>query len=226
MALDLEELPRLFTGSWLWSVERPNAYSFRRADYLGPTELSLAEAARERVESELGHRPTGRVLLVTHLRTFGFVSNPVSFYFCHDRDERLVAIVAEITNTPWGERHAYVLEARGRSALEWCFDKEFHVSPFHGMEQGYRWRLEGPGEELRVSMQNVEAGRVVFEAQLHCERKELSPAALRRVAWRHPWMTLRVHLAIYWQAARLWAKRTPFYTHPDKRTRPEGATSS
>lgn len=218
--LDLDELPGLFRGRWLWSGRRPNLVWFRRADFLGPSERPLKDAVLDRVEQELGRRPAGPVRMLTHLRTFGYVFNPVTFYYCFDEHERLEAVVAEITNTPWNERHAYVLDGAGRSAGKVArrrFAKDFHVSPFFGLDQVYRWALRVPGRRLDVHMTNVERGRTVFTARLDLERRPLTAAALARVLVRYPLLTLRVHAAIYVQAFRLWLKRIPFFTHPSKR---------
>ncbi len=235
--IDLEELPRLFRGRWLWSAARPNLVWFRREDYLGPHDRPLREAVLDRVERELGRRPTGAVRVLTHLRTFGYVFNPVTFYFCHGADGALEALVAEITNTPWRERHAYVLDARaaGRSAsegssegtdLRWRFAKAFHVSPFLAMEQEYEWRLRISDRHIEVEMANFEAGVESFHAALSCARRPISGPALARALIVHPFLTLRVHAAIYWQAARLWAKRTPFHEHPHERASAHDALAS
>jgi len=231
--LDLEELPALFEGRSLWSVEKPNVMSFRRADYLGGSDepqLPLDEAIRERVEAALDFRPRGPVRVLTQLRSFGFVFNPVSFYYCFAEDgESLQSIVAEITNTPWGERHAYVLDARPggfqddrTGGRRWLFEKAFHVSPFFDMDHEYAWRFTVPGERLSVLMQNRQGGEEepVFEAGLELQRCPLDDRHLRRALLRHPLMSLKVVAGIYWQALRLWLKRTPFYTHPSKRSTP------
>ena len=84
--LDLDEVDRIFAGRWLWSNGRGNIAQFRRSDYLGPAELTLAEAVRQRVEHATGHRPSGPIRLLTHLRYFGYVFNPVSFYYCFAAD--------------------------------------------------------------------------------------------------------------------------------------------
>jgi DUF1365 family protein len=178
------------------------------------------------VESALGFRPEGPVRLLTNLRSLGYVFNPVSFYFCFDAGgEQLRAVVAEITNTPWKERHAYVLRADGGGAFA-TFEKSFHVSPFFPMEQTYEWRLDAPGGRLRVEMVNREEGVEVFRAGLAMRRQEWTPGALRRAAWLQPLMAWKVHAAIYWQALRLWVKGTPFHVHPAKRAAAAAPRSS
>ncbi len=217
--LDLDEIDRAFARRWLWSAGRRNVAQFRRSDYLGPADLPLAEAVRRVVQQATGHRPRGPVRLLTHLRYFGYVFNPVSFYYCFDRDGvTLVAIVAEITNTPWNERHAYVLpietaQVQGR-ALQWNFQKAFHVSPFMPMAREYAWRFTTPGDELLVQMDVLHEGRREFDATLALKRRPLNGASLARVLWRYPLMTAQVFGGIHWQALRLWVKRNPIHEHP------------
>lgn len=221
LCLDLDEVDRVFAGRWLWSARGRAPAEFRRSDYLAPPERPLAEVARDRVAAATGVRPDGPVRLLAHLRTFGYVFNPVSFYYCYAADgTSLQAVLAEITNTPWRERHAYVLPVdaatrRGR-ALEWAFDKTFHVSPFLPLDLRYRWRLTPPGEDLRVQMDVLDGTARTFDATLTLTRRPLDGAALARVLWRHPAMTARVIGAIHWQALRLWLKRVPVHDHPKR----------
>jgi DUF1365 family protein len=217
--LDLAELDRVFSGRWFWSTKRPALAWMKRADYLGDAALPLDEAVRAHVARETGVRPAGPVRLLTHLRMFGHCFNPVSLYYCYDASgERVETVLAEITNTPWNERHAYVLPAAssiGRgSALRFRFDKAFHVSPFLPMDLGYDWRFSTPGARLAVHMENFQGGLKVFDATLALERREITGAALAGALTRFPLMTVQVLGAIYWQALRLWMRRTPFYAHP------------
>jgi len=211
--LDLDELPALLAGPGPLRAGRFGLLSFDRSDYLGGVG-DLAEAARDRVQTVLGFRPAGPVRLLTHVRSLGYVFNPVSFYYCFAADGRsLEAVVAEITNTPWGERHAYVVRAGPDGAVS-AFAKRFHVSPFFGMEQVYRWTLGAPGERLQVEMRNEEGGREVFRAVLSLRRRAWSAGALWRTALGLPLMAWKVHAAIYLQAFLLWVKRTPCFSHP------------
>jgi uncharacterized protein len=217
--LDLAELDRVFAGRWLWSVNRRNVAAFHRSDYLGDPAIPLDQAVRDRVEQALGERPAGPIRLLTHLRYFGYCFNPVSFYYCFDADGvTLHSIVAEITNTPWRERHAYVLPAaaaeRHGSALGWRFDKAFHVSPFLPMARQYEWRLQAPGEALRVHMDVLAEGAREFDATLVLERRPIGAFTLLRCLIGYPWMTARILLAIHWQAFLIWCRRNPVYDHP------------
>jgi DUF1365 family protein len=212
--LDLDELPGLALFP-AFGVERAAFSSFRRADYLGAPERSLKEAVRDEVERVLGERPDGAVRLLTHVRTLGRAFNPVSFYYCFQASGELAAVVVEITNTPWGERHAYVVPVTPGSAT-WSFPKSFHVSPFLPMDHRYEWALPEPRETLSIEMRSEHAGREAFRARLGLVRRPLTRFSLARRLLLSPFMSLRVLSAIYFQAFRLWIQRAPFYSHPQK----------
>lgn len=160
--LDLDELPQLLGGRLV--RRRPGLVRFRRADYLGDPAVPLADAVRELVGE------AARVRLLTNLRTLGHCFNPVSFYYCFDASERLSTVVAEVTNTPWGERHAYVLDAR-RSE----HDKAMRVSPFMDMDQRYTVSLAPPGPTLSVHIESREGGGKAFDATLNLRRRPFRP---------------------------------------------------
>jgi uncharacterized protein len=217
LALELSELPRVFERRWLWSHERTNLASVQRRDYLGAEEHpDLASAVRARVARELGREPRGAIFLLTQPRFAGFVFNPVSFYYCEDERGELDAIVAEITSTPWNERHSYVLDARKREQGQVAarFAKAFHVSPFLPMQQEYRWDFSELGPELAVRMANFEAGKRVFDVALSMRRRPLDGRSLARALALYPGFSMRSIAAIYWQALRLRLKGAPFHEHP------------
>lgn len=229
--MDLAELPQLFEPFLFWSTRRAAPARFRREDYLqfeGDPSLSLDESVRRLVARDTGKRPGGPIRLLTHLRYFGYSFNPVSFYYCFDeRDEEVETIVAEITNTPWKERHAYVLPVassvrRTRQAWQFEFDKQFHVSPFNPMDMRYDWRFTPPQNGLHVHMENRRDGRPVFDATLNLKREPITSGALARALVSFPLMTVQVIALIHWQALRLWIKRAPFHTHPGKLTTVRG----
>lgn len=215
--LDVEGLERRFAASRLWSLERWNLVTFRRSDYLAPHDRPLAEAARDRVEQALGHRPSGAVRVLTHLRQWGVCFNPVTFYLCHSSDNVLDAIVAEVHNTPWGERHAYVLDARRQSGPEYRFrfPKQFHVSPFLPMRMDYDWRFALSENSIDIHMKVMEQGQDCFSAGMRLHLETLNARRMRQMPLAFPLMTTRVMLGIYYQALRLWLKRTPFFAHPE-----------
>lgn len=220
--LDLDELDQVFEGRWLWSTRRPAPAWFRRKDHLGDPAVPLDEAVRRLVEQRTGQRPQGPIRLLTHLRYFGYVMNPVSFYYCYAAaGEHVETIVAEIHNTPWGERHCYVLHNADAPDGAHRFQKSFHVSPFMDLEQTYVWRFNEPGEALSVHMDNIERGGKLFDATLTLERRPISGRTLMSALALYPLMTVRVIAAIYWQALRLWVKGAPFYPHPDSKTIPK-----
>jgi hypothetical protein len=227
--IDLDELPGLFDRRWLWSARRPALARFKREDYLGPASLPLDTAVRDLVEKRTGARPAGPIRLLTHLRFFGFSFNPVSFYYLFDAaDTRVETIVAEITNTPWKERHAYVLPLesatrRGARAWRFRFQKEFHVSPFMPMDMRYDWCFGAPAEGLHVHMENFSMndgpdGAAQFDATLHLRREPMTAGSLARALLGFPLMSLKVVALIHWQALKLLLKRVPFHVHPAKRT--------
>jgi DUF1365 family protein len=212
--LDLDELPELLGGRLAGT--RPGLVRFRRRDYLGDPTVPLADAVRDEVQRQSGRRPAGPIRLLTQLRSYGHCFNPVSFYYCFDiGGERLEHVLAEVTNTPWGERHAYVLSAGdGGDALTGSSDKELHVSPFMGMDYRYQWRVTPPMTRLEVHVESQRAGARAFDATLCLRRRELTRGSLGRTAARYPLGTLRGLALIYAHAVRLKLKGVPVHSHP------------
>jgi DUF1365 family protein len=218
--VDLDELPELLGGRL--ASPRAGVVRFRRSDYLGDPQEDLAAAVRRRVAGLTGLEPAGPVRLLTNLRTFGHCFNPVSFYYCFDpAGERVEAVLAEVTNTPWGERHVYALtrcDATGR-ILSGRSEKLLHVSPFMGMDHEYEWRVSVPSERLSVHIESHREGERAFDATLNLARRELTRSSLASATARHPMNTLHVLARIYGQALRLKLRGVPVYPHPAKGAR-------
>jgi DUF1365 family protein len=181
---------------------------FERSDYLGDPRVPLAEAVRSLVEERTGYRPDGPIRLLTQLRSFGICFNPVSFYYCFG-DERLEAVVADVTNTPWGERHAYVVRRSGEGrVLSGESEKTLHVSPFMGMDHRYEWRVADPGETLSVHIESKRDGALAFDATLSMRRR---PFSARKLALANA----RVLALIYGHALGLKLKGATVHPHPE-----------
>jgi DUF1365 family protein len=219
----LDELPGLFDRKLLWSARRWALARFKRSDFLGDPSLPLVQEVRRRIFEETGESHRGPIYLLANMRYFGIAMNPIACYYCFSEDEsRLEYLVAEVNNTPWNERHSYVLAGpkQGRW-LETEFDKQFHVSPFNPMDMRYHWRSSTPDRRLVLHLANTDAGTRVFDASLSLSARPMTAKNLNRTLWRYPLMTAKIALAIYWQALRLFIKGTPLYSHPD--SKPSGA---
>ncbi len=217
LLLDLDELPEVLDRHPLYSASGRAPVRFRREDYMGDPERPLDECVRDLVEERTGARPRGPVRLLTTLRTFGHSFNPVSFYYCFTPgSERVEAVVAQVTNTPWGETHSYVLRRSGEHAvMKDTMDKVFHVSPFIGMDNRYDWRVTEPNGKLLVHIDERDPeGNGVFDVTLSLDRHELTRGRLTRMLLRFPATSLRVVFLIYWNALRLKLKGAPYHPHP------------
>jgi DUF1365 family protein len=218
--LDLAELDRVFADSRLWSVGGRTPVSFHPSDHLGARDAHALDASvRALVARDAGFEPDGPIRLLTQPRHLGIAFNPASFFYCFDRDDSsLDALVVEVTNTPWLERHTYALDLR--TAARARHPKAFHVSPFMGMGHEYAWHIAGPGRRLRLSVANHAPERC-FEAALGLERVEISARSLRSCFLRHPLANASITAGIYRQALLLWWKGAQFHPHPGRRIQPE-----
>lgn len=242
--IDLDELPGLFNGVAGWSVNRINAGSFHRADFLGDHAVPLKEAVRFEVNKLLVSNnnegigcPVGAVRMLTNLRIFGFCFNPVTFYYLFNVDaEKPAMILAQVNNTPWNERHTYLIhcdEKTGKANSQ--FDKKFHVSPFNPLAMEYHWVSSAPAENLLVHMENHMPPQVPVDAigQLPCchmdatltlRRHPWSASLLQKLLWLQPWAAIKVPVAIYWQAVRLFVKGVPVYAHQPENPLPTASS--
>lgn len=215
--LDLGELEEVLRSNRILSNRKFALASFRRADHFGDPQLSMLEAVQECVQQNTGVILSGPVRLLTQLRHFGIYFSPINLFYCFDSHDSLVAIVAEVSNTPWNERHCYVLWEGNRvvnSQTRYSHAKEFHVSPFMGMDSQYEWQIGPPDDRLDVTINCRREGELIFHAGLQLSRAPLTSGQLVRSLLRRPLAAAHVLGAIYYQALRLRMKKCQFYPHP------------
>lgn len=223
LSLDLDELAELDAMGWWFKRESRFWFaSFRDGDYLPSSSTGhhgssvLKDRVLDFVAKELGFRPTGVVKMLAQVRYFGYVKNPLCTFFCFDQNgDSPVAVVAEVHNTPWGERHAYALDARAQPSAKQAFEfeKRFHVSPFNPVDMQYRWQSVAPGERAFIHLENWRNGAQVMDATMQLNHKPFNAKNLFREIIAFPVVTVKIISAIYWQALKLWIKRAPFYSH-------------
>jgi DUF1365 family protein len=199
------------------SIEKFNWFSYRRKNYL-QNSMTLDQAARALINEKQGVYPTGKIYLLTHLSCFGYCFNPISLYFVFKPDsDELDFIIVEVTNTPWGEKHAYVVgnPAKIHSDIyKFTFTKKLYVSPFLEMDYEYHFKVKINQDSIIVHIENYQEKELHFDATL-----SLSPAPLPPIKTflRFPLITYKISAAIYLQAIKLWLKGIPIHSHPRKK---------
>lgn len=240
--LDLDELDRLHRKLRFFSVDQRNAYSLQQKDFFptGERTHQLSEDARTKTSAETSAQSLksrvlvylaeqgidlsgGRVLLVTLPRVFGYVFNPVSFYFCFDRAGTPVASIAEVTNT-FREMKPFVLgpdtrlEKKSGITFSLRVPKYFYVSPFTDMDVSFDFTLHTPAEKLSVQIDDYDAGQRTLTSVLTGQQRRLNDARLAWYTIKYPLITLKIITLIHWHALMLYLKKVPWFA---KAARPE-----
>ncbi len=215
---DLDAVPAELAQPSLWRRFSRAGLRLRRSDYLQPHHMPQSAAVRQLVAEHTGQPPEGKIFLLGHLRQWGYCFNPVVFYFCHNQAGQLQAIVAEITNTPWAERHQYILPVKpgeyDSKSYNFRFSKDFHVSPFLPMELDYEWTFTFYRSRIGIFMAVNRAQQRMFDASLGLRLKPYRQLA--QSPWKHPLQCQRVSFGIYWHALLLWLKKLRVFPHPER----------
>ncbi len=230
--LDVEQEGVIDILSSFWSSKKLNLVRYRRQNYL-PDDDSLYDTICRKIKQETNQNFQGKAYLLGSLSYWGYCYNPVCFYFCYNEERKLEYILSEIHNTPWGERFTYVhnlSKAESDDQLtdpantdnhrsghsKFKFEKQFHVSPFMPMNINYDWTFNITPNKVIINMNLQQDNNLIFNAAMNLTNAELNTQTARKIALRYPFMCINVLFAIYWQAFRLWLKKTPFYGHPNK----------
>lgn len=208
--LDLDELEMLQSKVWGFGTKWWHWARFKRSDYLGSGDLK--QAVLTKVAQLGGEALDGKVKAVVHLRYFGIYFSPVNFYYIYDQQQRWRYLLAEVSNTPWDQRHYYLLDANNQAT--WKHAKAFHVSPFNPIEQEYLWKIKPIDERLAIHLECHRATKE-FDATLKMAKQPLNSAVLLKHLIATPIMAVKVTIGIYWHALKLWIKGAPFYPHPE-----------
>lgn len=223
LLLDLDELPALDKAFRLFGYNRRAVFSFHDRDHgVGETGGLKVWVTRHLDDAGIALPSDSlRVDMLCYPRIFGYVFNPLTVYFCHDRvDERLVAILYEVRNT-FHERHTYVVPTDGSQSgpVRHSCAKEMYVSPFVPMECTYDFRIQPPEEKVLVSINEKDGQGELLFASFAGKRGVLSDRALMRALLSYPLMTIKIMGAIHWEALLLWFKGNPIYRHKAARNR-------
>lgn len=227
--LDIDRIPSLMKVSPFAAYNRFAWSSFCERDHFGDPSLPLRERLRADAAAEGIALPDGPIYLLTHLRYFGYNFNPVSFFYCCDRQGQIEVILAEVNST-FGESRNYWLHAgnrlHSRNSLRYRVPKKLHVSPFMKMELDYTFTFTPPGENLVAHMNTLDDGNAFFDATLELSRRPWTARSLHSALARHPFVTLKVIAAIHWEALKLYRKKVPVYTKPNSVEPPPRAVRS
>ncbi|OBP15231.1 hypothetical protein A5320_07580 [Rheinheimera sp. SA_1] len=212
--LDLSQLASLEHNGSLLKHEKFGAFSYRRRDYLvGDADLKRAVLDKVgRLGADISD--VDQVFMLSPLANWGLYFSPLTLYYCFAHGT-LQSLLAEVSNTPWNERHYYLVPvtATETAVSEYTHRKNFHVSPFNPLDMLYQWHVGLPGVELQLSITNWRQQQKIFSAWLKLERKFLSAPALKQLLIHNPWPCVQVVFRIYWHALKLLLKGLPLYGH-------------
>lgn len=207
--LDIEKINETAKNIRWFSAEKRAAIQFKRSDFLGDANRPLQDCVLELMSELAGSPLTGRVYLLSPLRTFGLYFSPVNFYYLQDSKGHYSHLLAEVSNTPWNERHCYLVDLTEQQDSQ----KAFHVSPFNPIDMVYKWKIAQPADTLKLSLA-CHKESMHFVANMNLSRTELNSQTIKHVVLSIPFMTIKTVCGIYWQALKLLIKGMPIYPHP------------
>lgn len=213
LALDVDEIEKRPKNQGIFGFAWYHPLRFVEKDYLRSEPDSLSRRIKNKVMQLEGYADIERILMVVQVRCFGLYFSPVNFYFCYDKQQQCTQMLAEVSNTPWNERH-YYLQTIQQKQRHFKHDKAFHVSPFNPIDMQYHWQITPPNNTLLCQITNFSQQQKVFSAWLKLYRYDLTKTWRRQWLIRTPWQNVQNLMRIYWHALRLLIKRVPIHHHP------------
>lgn len=209
--LELDELEELVKRIPILSHNRFNLYSYFDQDHLRMGDGSTRATLLSHLQDQGVTEPVGRIQLLTNLRTFGHVFNPVSFFFIYDTTGEPLAVLAEVHNT-FNEQKPFLLTRTdfNEESFSAHRPKYFYISPFGQLDETLELKLRFPSERLELHVNAHQANsQNHFFALLSGEKVPLTTSRLFFFSLRFPFITLKIIFLIHWHALRLWMKGIP-----------------
>lgn len=220
LALNVDSLTEAFQGSCLIGKEWWRPIRFVEKDYLASEPGTLKQRINQKVLALGGTEVISQVVMLVQARCFGMYFSPANFYFCYDSDGQCRYMLTEVSNTPWNQRHYYLVDLNGIKVNE----KMFHVSPFMDLNMQYHWQVKPPRSDSKNMLVHIENRRIendssskIFDAHLRLTQRPLSAKSLLKVWCQLPIMSVSIVMGIYWQAFMLFLKKIPFIGYQHKK---------